>query len=90
MSAPYSNQWVLGRSRWRRRRGAAASGALGPPSQPPGEGRPERREHRDRQGSHETGASRENRDGGRPAPGFDPAFTGGGTRKPPRWIDRDT
>jgi hypothetical protein len=87
MSTPYNNQWALGRSRWRSR---GASGALGPPPDPPGEEGPERREHHDRQGSHETGASRENRHGGRPAPGFDPAFTGGAGRKPPRWIDRDT
>jgi hypothetical protein len=87
MSIPYNDQWVLGRSRWRRRQRAVLGGALGPPSDPPGRERPEPRDHHERHGPHGRGLSRENRH--RRHPGFDPAFTGGAARKPPRWIDRD-
>jgi hypothetical protein len=34
MSTPYNNQWLLGRSRWRRRRHAAGSGARRQPPAP--------------------------------------------------------
>jgi hypothetical protein len=87
MSTPYNNQWVLGRPRRHRRERAALSSALRPASDQPRPERQERTERRDRRGPHDSG--RENRHRVHPPRGFDPALTGGVTRKPPRWIDRD-
>jgi hypothetical protein len=89
MTTPYNNQWILGRPRLHRRERTAVSGALRPASDQPPQERPERNERRDRRGSHDSGAARENRHRVHLPRGFDPAFNGGVTRKPPRWIDRD-
>ena len=75
MSIPYNDQWVLGRSRWRRRRHAAGND---PPAQPPCEGR----EPRD-QGSAEQAPASQVLAGAVPKPA-------GALRMRPRWIDRDT
>ena len=89
MSTLYNNQGALSQSRWRRRERAGLNPALRPASDRPGQERQERNERRDRRGSHDSGASRENRHRVHLPRGFDPAFPGGMTRKPPRWIDRD-
>ena len=68
---------------------ALASTPVQSVSDRPGQERQERNERRDRRGSHDSGASRENRHRVHLPRGFDPAFPGGMTRKPPRWIDRD-
>jgi hypothetical protein len=87
MSTPYNDQWAIGRLRRRER--MASGDALRPASDRPSQERRERNERRDRHGSHDSGASRENRHRVQLPRGFDPAFNGGASRKPPRWIDRD-
>lgn len=87
MSSPYNNQWLLGRPRRRGR--VALSDALRPAADRPGPERQEHNERRDRHGSHDSGASHDNGHRVYPARGFDLAFTGGASHKPPRWIDRD-
>jgi hypothetical protein len=89
MSSPYNNQWVLGRPRRRGRGRVALSDALRPASDRSSPQRQERNERRDRRGSHDSGAPRSNGHRVHLPRGFDPAFPGGMTRKPPRWIDRD-
>jgi len=87
MSTLYNDQWVLGRSRRRGR--LALSDVLRPASDRPSQERPERNERGDRHCPRDSEASRENRHRVHPPRDFDPAFTGGASRKPPRWIDRD-
>jgi hypothetical protein len=87
MSTPYNNQWILGRPRRRGR--VELSDALRPASDRPSQERQERNERRDRHGPRDSGASRENGHRVHLPRDFDPAFTGGASRKPPRWIDRD-
>jgi hypothetical protein len=74
MSIPYNDQWVLGRSRWRRRRHAAAD-SLG---QAPCEGRePHEKASAEPDAAPQSlaGAARQQT---------------GAMRMRPRWIDRDT
>jgi len=75
MSTPYNDQWLIGRSRWRRRGRAAVGGALGPATapleQPPDEGR----EPQDKVPAEQPAAFKE---------------WSGAMRPRPRWIDRDT
>lgn len=75
MSIPYKDQWVLGRSRWRRGGHAAGTNPLG---QPPCEGR----EPPDQ-------ASAEQEAAAQVLAGAVPKATGA-MRMRPRWIDRDT
>ncbi len=81
MSTPYNDQWILGRPRWRRRKRAAANGALGHTSDAQPRQLHEPHDTSSASGPHGSETAEQ--------AGTRRAFAGT-ARKRPRWIDRDT